>query len=147
MTTLFDALKTSCNDMAALAHSEYHGGPDGETELTIEFIHECGYDSISVDPPEDILISYNNIILAHWKVVTGWMNYRTGRSGPIVEYIIEKALVNFSKLRSLDARAAVEIYDKLQKLSAGYLLLLMPFDAIKLLFSFEGLCLPGLGAH
>jgi hypothetical protein len=49
--------------MATLAHSQYHGGPDGVTELTIEFIHECGYDSISVDAPEDILICYNDIIL------------------------------------------------------------------------------------
>ena len=144
---LAHALKTSCNDMASLAHLEYHGGPNGEKELTIKFIHECGYDSISVDPPENILISYNDIILAHRKVVTGWTNYRTGRSGPIVEYIIEKALVNFPKLRSLDAQAAVEIYDKLQNLSTGYLLPLMTFDAIKLSFSFEGICLPGLGTH
>ena len=55
--------------------------------------------------------------------------------------------VNFPRLRSLDARAAVDFYDKLQKLSAGYLLPLMPFDAIKLSFNFEGLCPPGLGTH
>ncbi len=133
-------LKTGQFDMATLAHSKYHGGPDGVAELTIDFIHECGYDSITVEAPEDILICYNDIILVHRKVVAGWMNFRTGRSGPTVEYILEKALVNFLKLCSLDARAAVDFYDKLQKLSAGYLLPLMPFDAIKLSFNFEGLC-------
>ena len=61
--------------------------------------------------------------------------------------VLEKALVNFPKLRSLDAQAAVDFYNKLQKLSVGYLLPLMPFDAIKLLFNFEGLCPPGLGTH
>jgi len=62
-------------------------------------------------------------------------------------HVLEKALVNFPKLCSLDAQAAVDFYNKLQKLSAGYLLPLMPFDAIKLSFNFEGLCPPGLGTH
>ena len=140
-------LKTSRFDMATLAHSKYHGGTTGKSELTLDFIHECGYDSITVKAPEDILICYNDIILVHRKVVAGWTNSRTGRSGPTVEYILKKALVNFPKLRALDARAAVDFYDKLQKLSAGYLLPLMPFDAIKLSFNFEGLCPPGLGTH
>ncbi len=140
-------LKTSQFDMATLAHSKYHGGPDSLAELTIDFIHERGYDSITVEAPEDILICYNDIILVHRNVVADWMNFRTGRSGPTVEYILKKALVNFPKLRSLDARAAVDFYDKLQKLSAGYLLPLMPFDAIKLSFNFEGLCPPGFGTH
>ena len=48
-------------------------------------------------------------------------------------------------LKSLDARVAVNFYDRLQKISAGYFLPLMPFDAIKLSFKFEGLCPPGLG--
>jgi len=141
------SLKTSRFDLAALAHSDYHGGYDGVLALTIGFIHECGYDSISVEASEDVLLCYNDIILVHRKVVAGWTNYRTGRSGPTVEYIIEKALVNFPKLRTQDARAAVDFYDKLQKLSAGYLLPLMPFDAIKLSFNFEGLCPPGIGTH
>ena len=140
-------LRTSRFDMATLAHAKYHGGTAGKPELTLDFIHECGYDSITVEAPKDILICYNDIILVHRKVVAGWTNTRTGRSGPTVEYILEKALVNFPKLRSLDARAAVDFYDKLQKLSAGYLLPLMPFDAIKLSFNFKGLCPPGLGTH
>ena len=124
-------LKTSRFDMTILAHSDYHGGTDGVSDLTIGFIHECGYDSISVEASE--------------KVVTGWTNYRTGRSGPTVEYFIKKALVNFPWLHYLEAHAAVDFYDKLQKLSAGYLLPLLPFDTSKLSFNFEGLCPPGLG--
>ena len=77
--------------------------------------------------------------------MSGWFNSRSSRSGPPLEYIIEKAILNFPKLKSLDARVAVDFYDRLQKISAGYLLPLMPFDAIKLSFKFEGLCPPGLG--
>jgi hypothetical protein len=83
----------------------------------------------------------------HRKVVTSWYNHRTGQSGPLVEYILEKALLNFPKLQSLEAHDAVDFYNWLQKLSAGYLLPLMPFNAIKLSFNFEGLCPPGLGTH
>ena len=39
----------------------------------------------------------------------------------------------------------MDFYDKLQKLSAGCFLPLMPFDTIKLSFNFESLCPPGLG--
>ena len=101
-------LKTSHFDKAMLAHSKYHGGTDGLAELTINFIHERGYEPITVEAPEDNLICYNDIILVHQKVVAGWTNFRTGRSGPTVEYILKKALVNFPKLRSLDAQAAVD---------------------------------------
>ena len=64
-------LKTSRFDMTILAHSDYHGGTDGVSDLTIGFIHECGYDSISVEASKDTLLCYNDIILVHWKVVTG----------------------------------------------------------------------------
>jgi hypothetical protein len=46
--------------MATLAHAKYHGGTAGKPELTLDFIHECGYDSITVEAPEDILICYND---------------------------------------------------------------------------------------
>jgi hypothetical protein len=36
-------------------------------------------------------------------------------------------------------------YDRLQKLSVGYLLPLMPFDTIRLSFNYKDLCPPGLG--
>ena len=114
-------------------------------ELTICFLHECGYNSFSPEAPEDVLLCYGDIQLVHRKVVAGWMNSRSGRSGPPVEYIVEKAVPHFPKLTSLDARAAVDFYDRLQKISAGYLLPLMPFDAIKLSYNFKGLCPPGLG--
>jgi hypothetical protein len=83
--------------------------------------------------------------MLHRKMINGWVNHRTGRTGPSVKYILEKALVHFPKLKTLEALEAVKFYDKLQKLSVGYLLLLMPFDSVKLSFNFEGLCPPGLG--
>ena len=132
-------------DIPGLAHDLYHGGSDGVKELTIKFLHECGYNSFAPEAPEDVLLCYRDIQLVHRKVMSGWFNSRSGRSGPPLEYIIEKALPNFPKLKSLDARVAVDFYDRLQKISAGCLLPLMPFDAIKLLFKFEGLCPPGLG--
>ena len=134
-------------DITGLATKDYHGGFDGVDDLTIPFLHECGYNSFAPEPeaPEDVLICYRDIQLVHCKVLTGWENTRSGRSGPPIEYIVEKAVPHFPKLTSLDARAAVEFYDRLQKISAGYLLPLMPFDAIKLSFNFEGLCPPGLG--
>ncbi len=138
-------LRTSRYDLATLAHSWYHGGVDGMLELTIKFIHECGNNSLTTKAPKDVLIYYNDIVLVHRKVITGWTNYHTGRSGPLVEYIVKKLLLNFPRLHSLDAKDAVDFYDRLQKLSSGYLLPLMPFDTIKLSFNFEGLCPPGLG--
>jgi hypothetical protein len=132
-------------DIPGLAHDLYHGGSDGVKELTIKFLHECGYNSFAPEAPEDVLLCYRDIQLVHRKVMSGWFNSRSGRSRPHLEYIIEKALPNFPKLKSLDARVAVDFYDRLQKISAGYLLPLMPFDAIKLSFKFEGLCPPGLG--
>ena len=132
-------------DITGLATPGYHGELDGVDELTIPFLHECGYNSFAPEAPEDVLLCYRDIQLVHRKVLSGWENTRSGRSGPPIEYIVEKAVPHFPKLTSLDARAAVDFYDRLQKISAGYLLPLMPFDAIKLSFNFEGLCPPGLG--
>jgi hypothetical protein len=138
-------LKLSHYDIALLATANYHGREDGVQKLMEQYIHDCGYSSILPESPEDIFICYRDLIMLHCKVVNGWINFCTDRSGPSVEYILEKALVHFPTLTTLDARATVEFYDKLQKLSAGYLLPLMPFDTIKLLFNFEGLCPLGLG--
>ncbi len=110
-----------------------------------QYIHDCGYTSLLPESPEDILICYWDIIMIHQKVIDGWVNHRSGRLSPSIEYILEKALLHFPMLRSLDAREAVKFYDKLQKLSAGYLIPLIPFDTVKLSFNFKGLCPLGLG--
>jgi hypothetical protein len=70
---------------------------------------------------------------------------RTQTSGPLVKRILDRGLAVFPKLHSLEVHDAVEFYDKLQELSAAYLLPLMPFDAICLEFNFKGLFIPGLG--
>jgi hypothetical protein len=131
--------------MATLATTKYHGGEDGIQFLMEQYIHNCGYTSLFPESPEDIVICYRDIIMIHRKVVDGWFNHHSGWSGPSVEYILEKALVHFPSLKSLETCETVEFYDKLQKLSAGYLLPLMPFDTVKIPFNFEGLCPPGLG--
>jgi hypothetical protein len=41
----------------------------------------------------------------------------------------------------------VNFYDPLQELLTSHLLAIMPFDAIILKHSFEGLCIPGLGTR
>ncbi len=44
-------------------------------------------------------------------------------------------------------RRPITFYDKLQELSAVYFLPLMPFNALRLEFNFEGLFVPGLGTE
>ncbi len=113
--------------------------------LKEKIIHNCGYKSIHVDHPEDILLCFNEIILIHKTVVQGWRNPWTQFCGPVVEYILEKALPVFPRLHSLDVADAVKFYDGLQRISMCYLLPLMPFDLVCSAFGFEGLCPPGLG--
>jgi hypothetical protein len=132
-------------DSAGLAHADYHIGEDGVEVLTEWIIPNCGYKSIHVDHPDDILLCFNEIILIHKVVVQGWRNPRTQFCGPVVEYILEKTLPIFPRLHSLDVADAVKFYDGLQKISMRYLLPLMPFDSVCLAFGFEGLCPPGLG--
>jgi hypothetical protein len=74
-----------------------------------------------------------------------WENRRTQQCGPSVDRILEKGLLVFPKLDSLEVSATVDFYDKLHKTSALFLLPLMLFDAINLTTGFEGLCPPGLG--
>ena len=95
--------------------------------------------------PKDVLLSYGEIIQVHRKVEQSWFNTCTQMSGPLVERILERGLTVFPKLCSLNVQETVDFYDKLQELSAAYLLPLMPFDAICLEFNFEGLFIPGLG--
>jgi hypothetical protein len=53
-------------DIAGLATTEYHGGHHGVQELTVLFIHNCGYQSFSnTDSPEDILICFGEIQQIH----------------------------------------------------------------------------------
>jgi hypothetical protein len=95
--------------------------------------------------PEDVLLSYGEIIQVHRKVKQSWYNTRNQTSGPSVERILDRGLAVSPKLCSLNVQETVNFYDKMQELSAAYLLPLMPFDAICLEFNFEGLFIPGLG--
>jgi hypothetical protein len=90
-------------DITGLATKAYHGDLDGVDELTIPFLHECGYNSFAPEAPEDFLLCYRDIQLVHRKVLTGWENTCSGRSSPPVKYIVEEAVPHFPKLTSLDA--------------------------------------------
>jgi hypothetical protein len=67
------------------------------------------------------------------------------QSGPSIDRILDKGLVVFPKLASMDVAMAVEFYNQLQKTLALFLLPLMLFDAANLHTGFEGLCPRGLG--
>ena len=137
--------KTSHYDIANFATPCYHGNEASVSVLMEKFICDCRYNSFSPESTKEVLFCYNDIMMVHRKVVAGWVNSHSGESGPSVEYIPEKALVNFPVLHYPVACKTVDFYNKLQKLLAGYLLPLTPFDSIELSFNFEGLCPPGLG--
>jgi hypothetical protein len=132
-------------DIAGLTSPKYHGEMDGVFKLSILFIHACGYQPFSPETSNDILLCYRDIQQAHKKVLQGWFNPRTHLCGPSVERILKRGLLVIPKLDSLTAAEAVTFYNKLQELSAVYLILLMLFDAIRLEFNFEGFFIPGLG--
>ena len=52
-------------DITGLATKAYHGDLDGVDELTIPFLHECGYNSFAPEAPEDVLLCCRDIQLVH----------------------------------------------------------------------------------
>ena len=138
-------IETNRFDLAGLADTGYHVGDDGVDALNVMIIGNCGYQLFHVDHPEDVLLCFQEIINLHRVVVQTWTSTWTHFSGPVVEYILEKALPVFPRLQDLDVSGMVKFYNGLQKISMRYLLPLMPFDSISLAFGFEGLCPPGLG--
>ncbi len=120
----------SRHDVATLACPAYHGGRNGVTDLTIQFIHACGYQSFASKSTDDILPCYGHIQLLHKKVRQAWYDPRPLQSGPSVDRILEKGLTVLPKLRETDAQGTVMFYERLQQVSCAYLLPHMPFDAI-----------------
>ena len=112
----------------------------GYFPLTADIIHRCGY----LNSRGQVISNYIDIILLHCRVWDAWENKRTQQSGPSVDRILEKGLPVFPRLDSADMEATINFYDKLQKMSALFLLPLMLFDAINITMGFEGLCPPGL---
>jgi hypothetical protein len=101
-------------DIAGLATTEYHGGSHGVQELTVMFIHNCGYQSFSnTVSPEDVLICFGEIQQIHRKVLQRWHNPQTLISGPSIEHILDRGLQTFPTLRTLAVQDAVEFYNKL----------------------------------
>ncbi len=139
------AKNTSKFDAAGLAEAKYHIGEYGIEVLTPPIISNCGYQLFHREHPEDILLCYSEISNIHCVVLQGWVDSWTHFCGPVVEYILEKAIPVFTHLSSLEVADVVKFYDSVQKISMQYLLPLMPFDLICLTSGFEGLCPPGLG--
>ena len=131
-------------DVINLACAEYHVGMDGVPTLTDEILVERGF-AISSASVDDVVVCYNDIILAHRKIAELWYNGYAHTTGPQVDRIIQKSLSVFPRLESTRVADAVEFYDRLQEVSLSYVIALLPFDAIVLSHGFEGLCPPGLG--
>jgi hypothetical protein len=79
-------------------------------------ISNCGYQSFHVDHPKDVLLCFQKIINLHRVVVQTWTNTRSHFSGPVVEYILKKALPVFPRLQDLDVAGMVKFYNGLQKI-------------------------------
>ncbi len=77
--------KTSRYHIANLATPLYHGNDKGVMVLTEKLICDCGYNSFSPESMEEVLFCYNDIMMVHQKVVAGWINSCSGRSGPSIE--------------------------------------------------------------
>ncbi len=144
-----ECLARSCNisrhDVAGLANKDYHSGNKGVNNLSLIFIHNCGYQSFLPEIEDDVLPCYGSIQLLHKKIQQAWFNLRTLQSGPSVERILEKGMAVFPKLRSTTARNTVAFYESLQQVLVAYLIPLMPFNTICLSNNYKGLFPPGLG--
>ena len=138
-------LHISRHDIAGLATPAYHGNQFGVPELSLSFIHACGYRSFSPEIEDDVLPCYGAIQLLHRKIKMAWTNPRTLQSGPSVERILEKGITVLPKLRGTTAREAVAFYECFQQVATSYLLPIMPFDTVCLENNYEGLFPPGLG--
>jgi hypothetical protein len=131
-------------DVIKLACSEYHIGRDGVIILTDDILEARGFAQVTATV-EDMMVCYNNIILAHRKIIELWYNAYAHTSGPQVDKIIQKLLSVFPCLESTKVEDIVDFYDRLQEASQSYVIALLPFDAIVLAHGFKGLCPPGLG--
>jgi hypothetical protein len=94
---------------------------------------------------EDMVMCYSNIMLVHHKIWELWYNHYAYTSRPQVDKILQKSLTVLPKLTSLQVEDVVTFYKCLQEISMGYVLALVPFDAIVLPARFKRLCPPGLG--
>ena len=133
------------SNIEQLADIGYHGGVSGRSEIDMPFVHSCGYrSSIS---GSDVIAAYGEIMLLHAYTLERWENARTQQWGPQLERIIEKGLPTLPRLPGLAMEEIIDFYDKLQPVSALYLLPIVPFDCINVNMGYEALCPPGLGTR
>ncbi len=137
----------SHHNIAGLASLVYHGDDKGIPELTLSFIHACGYQSFSTNVADDVLPCYRSIQFLHKKVQKSWYNPQTLQSSPSVKRILKRGLAVIPKLSKGMAKDAVAFYKWLQQILTVYLIPLMPFDTICLSNNYQGLSPPGLGTE
>ncbi len=117
---------------------------DGVPTLTEDILEARGFAQVTANV-EDVVVCYNDIILAHRKITELWYNSYAHTSDPQVDKIIQKLLSVFPRLESTKVDNVVDFYDHLQEVSLCYVIAILPYDAIVLAHGFEGLCPPGLG--
>jgi hypothetical protein len=71
-------------------------------------IHNCGYTEINTN---DVILSYNNIIHLHGKVMENWEHPQGYYKGPQLDRITEKGFTSFPRLEALNVDVAVAFYD------------------------------------
>jgi hypothetical protein len=64
-------MRMSLFNIAGLASPRYHEEMDVVSELSILFIHACGYQSFSPETSNEVLLCYRNIQQVHKKVRQG----------------------------------------------------------------------------
>jgi hypothetical protein len=87
---------------------------DGVPTLTDDILAARGF-ALSSANVDDVMVCYNDIILAHQKIMELWYNGYAHTSGPQIDRIIQKSLSVFPRLESTKVADAVEFYDRLQE--------------------------------
>jgi hypothetical protein len=114
-------LGASRYNVIKLACLEYHIGMDGVPTLTEDILAARGFAQATANV-EDVVVRYNDIILAHRKITELWYNSYAHTSGPQVDKIIQKSLSVFPRLESTKVDDVVDFYDRLQEVGLCYVI-------------------------
>jgi hypothetical protein len=129
-------------DIGCPGNTCYHGGMCRYSQLMMKIVRNCGFTKLNTN---NVIMSYNNIIHLHTKILAHWEHLRQYYSGPQVDRILDKGISSFPRLTTLTVDATMEFYDNLHKTLLIYLLPVIPFNCISIKMGFEALCPPGLG--
>jgi hypothetical protein len=114
-------------DIAGLSNKDYHGSIGGHNLLTVSIVHKCGYTELN---SPNVIKSYDDIIYLHAEVIDRWEHPCGLYRGPQINRILVMGLPTFPCLTHLMVSNTVKLYNAFQKMSAIYLLLVMPLIAL-----------------